>query len=70
MSGAEPAEIGQPGPARVRASEKAIAAALKAILDVGLPVDRVCVSGGRVEIHCGRVEAGERTKNDGGLKDW
>lgn len=55
---------------RVRASEKAIKAALNAIQSAGLPVDKVCVSGGQVEIHCGSVEGNTPAKNDGGLKDW
>jgi hypothetical protein len=55
---------------RVRASEKAIRAALNAIQSAGLPVDKVCVSGGQVEIHCRPVEGSTSTENDGGLEDW
>jgi hypothetical protein len=60
-----------PPPAtRIRASEKAIRAALRAIQDAGLPVDKVCVNGSQVEIHCLAVEETKPTKNDGGLKSW
>lgn len=55
---------------RVRASEKAIRAALKAIQDAGLPVDKVCVSGAQIEIHCGHIESGEPGKKDDGLEQW
>lgn len=55
---------------RVRASEKAIRAALKAIQDAGLPVDKVCVSGAQVEIHCGPVERVRTDQNDGDLEKW
>lgn len=58
-----------PKATRVRASEKAIRAALRAIKDAGLPVDKVCVSGGQVEIHCSLVER-ETQENDGGLEKW
>jgi len=61
----------QPSPSkRVRASETAIRAALKAIQDAGLPVEKVCVSGGQIEIHCLPVEAGSTAEKDEGLKDW
>lgn len=55
---------------RVRASETAIRAALKAIQDAGLPVEKLCVNGGQVEIHCGSVENRPAPKNDGGLEKW
>lgn len=55
---------------RIRASESAIRAALKAIQDAGLPVDKVCISGGQVEIHCRSVEDAKSAENDGGLKKW
>lgn len=55
---------------RVRASEKAVTVALKALQNAGLSVDRLCISGGQIEIHCGSVEATVATKKDGGLKDW
>lgn len=60
----------RPSSTRIRASEKAIGAALRAIRAAGLTVDKMCVDGARVEIHCGRVDAGEQVNNDGGLKDW
>lgn len=55
---------------RVRASDHALRIALKAIQDAGLPVDKVCVSGGQIEIHCGTVAGAVTVKKDGGLKDW
>jgi|HigsolmetaAR201D_1030396.scaffolds.fasta_scaffold24669_2 hypothetical protein len=55
---------------RVRASENAIRAALKAIQDTGLPVEKVCVTGGMVEIHCAPIEIAGSREKDGGLKDW
>lgn len=55
---------------RVRASEVAIKAALKAIQESGIPVDKVCISGGLVEIHCGQVEGAQAPKKDDGLGEW
>ena len=55
---------------RVRASASAISAALKAIQDAGLPVEKVCVTGGKVEIHCAPVDGAARPENDEGLKQW
>lgn len=55
---------------RSRASERAITAALAAIKSAGLPVDKVCVNGGQIEIHVQRVEGKLEAQNDGGLKDW
>jgi hypothetical protein len=55
---------------RIRASETAIKAALKAIRDAGLSVERVCVTGGQVEIHCGPVEGDIAREKDGGLEEW
>jgi len=55
---------------RTRASEAAIRAALRAIKGAGLPVDKVCVSGGSIEIHCGTIEARKTDEKDGGLEEW
>lgn len=55
---------------RVRASERAVTVALLAMKAAGLSVDRLCISGGQVEIHCGSVETKPEPKNHGGLKDW
>ncbi|MCJ8520614.1 hypothetical protein ABID21_003502 [Pseudorhizobium tarimense] len=57
-------------PKRVRASDHALRIALKAIQDAGLPVDKVCVTGAQIEIHCRPVDAEQKPANDGGLKDW
>jgi len=37
---------------RVCASERAVAAALRAMISVALPVHKLCVVGAHVEIHC------------------
>lgn len=58
------------GPKRVRASDRALRIALKAIQDAGLPVDKLLISGGQIEIHCGTVEGKPTSKKDGGLKQW
>ena len=55
---------------RLRASQSAIRATLQALKASGVPVDKVCVIGGHVEIHCGHVEGGNDTKKDGGLEQW
>lgn len=55
---------------RIRASERAFRIALKVVQDAGLPVDRVCIAGGQIEIHCGGVEEAKPKKNDGRLKQW
>ncbi|KFB10379.1 hypothetical protein [Nitratireductor basaltis] len=55
---------------RVRASVAAIKAALTAVQETGLSVDKVCVSGGEVEIHCGGIENRKPAQNDGGLEEW
>lgn len=57
-------------PTRTRASEKAIRAALRAIQDAGLPVEKVCVNGGKVEIHCAPIERGDEQSDDKGLEKW
>ncbi|TPN26588.1 hypothetical protein FKO01_25250 [Mesorhizobium sp. B2-3-3] len=57
-------------PKRMRASQTAIRATLQALKASGVPVDRVCVIGGQVEIHCGAVEGENSTDKDGGLKQW
>lgn len=55
---------------RLRASETAIRATLQAMKASGLPVDRVCVIGGHVEIHCGHVDAAVLREKDEGLEKW
>lgn len=69
---AEPPSIVDDGtkPHRVRASEAAITATLRAIREAGLNVARVCITGGKVEIHCGQVESRAAGEEDGGLEEW
>ncbi|EHS53218.1 hypothetical protein PDO_1181 [Rhizobium sp. PDO1-076] len=55
---------------RTRASEKALRITLTAICEAGLSVDKVCVNGGQIEIHCGPIAARPSPKKDGGLKEW
>ena len=55
---------------RVRTSERAMRIALQAMKDAGLPVDKVCITGAQIEIHCGGVEQGSVDKKDGRLKQW
>lgn len=55
---------------RVRASERAIRAALKAIQASGMSVDKLLITGGQVEIQCGGVEGGKRDHEDTGLEKW
>jgi hypothetical protein len=55
---------------RVRASERALRIALKVVQDSGLSVEKVCVTGGQIEIHCGHVEDQQPSPDHGGLKDW
>lgn len=60
-----------PGKAtRTRASKSALQVTLEALKDAGLSVDKVCVNGGKVEIHCAQVAAKPVAKKDGGLKEW
>ncbi|WP_156394432.1 hypothetical protein [Mesorhizobium sp. Root172] len=59
-----------PEPRRLRASRSAIQAALAAMKASGVPVDKVCVIGGHVEIHCGRVDGGTAPEKDEGLEKW
>ncbi|MFN7093267.1 MAG: hypothetical protein ACK4P4_22280 [Allorhizobium sp.] len=59
-----------PKPKRIRASDHALRIALKAVQDAGLPVDKVCVTGGQIEIHCRPIDAGTEAANDRGLKEW
>ena len=55
---------------RIRASETAIKAALKALRESGLHVEKVCVTGGQVEIHCAPVAGAGPAENDDGLEQW
>lgn len=65
-----PAAIKPEPQKRVRASEHALTTALKAMQSCGLSVEKVSISGGRIEIHCGGVEEEGAEINNGGLKDW
>lgn len=60
-----------PGKAtRTRASKTALQVTLEALKAAGLSVDKVCVNGGKVEIHCGQIAEKPTAKKDGGLKEW
>jgi len=58
------------GSKRVRASERAIRVAIKAIHDSGLSVDRLLINGAQVEIRCASVEGERDDHDDGGLEKW
>lgn len=63
----------QPSPGkatRTRASKTALQVTLEALKEAGLSVDKVCVNGGKVEIHCGQIAQKPAAKKDGGLKEW
>lgn len=55
---------------RVRASERALRIALKVVQDAGLPVEKLCITGGQIEIHCSHVDEEAPSPDHGGLKDW
>lgn len=55
---------------RVRASENALRIALKVVKDSGLPVEKLCVNGGQIEIHIAGVEGKPLEYNDEGLEKW
>jgi len=59
----------KPTQSRVRASETAIKAALKALGSAGLTVHKVCVNGGKVEIHTLPVEE-TKPRKPNGPKQW
>lgn len=58
------------GSRRVRASERAISAAIRAMQNAGLPVGKLLITGSQVEIYCGGVEATAAEKEDEGLGKW
>lgn len=55
---------------RVRASERAVSAVLRAMASNGIAVGKLCISGGKVEIIPAGVEETTKPKKHGGLKDW
>jgi hypothetical protein len=55
---------------RTRASESALKKTLTAMREAGLSVDKVCVTGGKVEIHCAPIAGKPAAKKDGGLREW
>lgn len=55
---------------RVRASEAAVSAVLRAMEANGIAVGKLCISGGKVEIIPAGIEKPTQPKNHGGLKDW
>jgi hypothetical protein len=60
-----------PKPAsRTRVSERALTVTLKAMQGAGIPVERVCITGGQIEIHCAPIAEETRKANDAGLEKW
>lgn len=55
---------------RTRVSERALTVTLKAMQEAGMPVDRVCITGGQIEIHCAPIAEETRKANDEGLEKW
>jgi hypothetical protein len=48
-------------------SQKAIRIALEAIQDAGVPVDKVCITGGQIEVHCQPIDGQQLKEKDSGL---
>jgi len=55
---------------RVRASSHTLTTALKAISDAGLSVDKLLISGGRIELHIAGVDGTPKQANHGALEPW
>lgn len=55
---------------RIRASEHAVSAVLKALAENGLSVDKLCIEGGKVEIHVAGIEEGAPQETHTGLEKW
>lgn len=55
---------------RVRTSESALRIALKVAKDEGMVVDKLCISGGYIEVHVRGVEGEEHSEKDSGLEKW
>lgn len=59
-----------PGRRRIRPSKTAVTVALEAIRSAGLPVEKVCINGGQIEIHCMPVEEQVSSEKHDDLEDW
>lgn len=70
MAKTKPVNHGDHSGRRVRASEAAIRVALKAAKAEGMVVDKLCVTGGYVEIHFGGIDDKPLKENDSGLEKW
>lgn len=55
---------------RVRASEAAVSAVLRAMAANGIAVGKICVVGGQVEIHCGAPTKDAGSGREDGTKSW
>jgi hypothetical protein len=55
---------------RVKASEHAVRVALKAAKDAGLPVDKMCITGGQIVIHFAGIAGAADEEDDSGLEKW
>jgi len=55
---------------RVRASERALRVAFKAMKDSGLSVDKLLINGGQIEIHCAGIERAGADHENEGLEKW
>jgi hypothetical protein len=66
---------GAPPQKRIKASEHALKTTIKAMKESGLTISKVCINGGRIEIHC--VDGAYRDKEEEddeysglGLEKW
>lgn len=55
---------------RTRSSKTAIANALAALKEAGLSVEKLCISGGQVEIQIADIERGKNPQDYDGEKSW
>lgn len=55
---------------RIRASERAVTATLKAMRNAGVPVEKLRVIGGQVEIIIASVEEDEAPEHSDLIEEW
>lgn len=54
---------------RVRTSERALRIAIKGLQEAGIPIQKICVTGSQIEIHCGSTTPTELPESNG-LEKW
>lgn len=65
-----PTNPGQPVSRRVRASESALRVALRALKAEGVPIGKVVLEGGKIEIICVAPDEAAPVARDDGLESW